>query len=77
MRTSTSHIRPANFYSRSFARAQSAVNHVTNLTDAVTLLTQATESLIHGQFLGTFSPVSKSNAIPNYDLVVHDASLTR
>ena len=49
MRKSVSHTRPENFYQRGYARSQGMVNQVTNLTDAVALLTQATEPLIHGK----------------------------
>ena len=49
MRKSVSQFRPENFYLHGYGRSQGMVNHVTNLTDAVALLTQATEPLIHGK----------------------------
>ena len=51
MRKSVSQCRPENFYLHGYGRSQGMVNHVTNLTDAVALLTQATEPLIHGKKL--------------------------
>ena len=38
-----------NFYHRNFVRCQALITHVSNLTDGVSLLTQATEALLEGE----------------------------
>ncbi len=53
LQESTSQLRPENFYQRSYSRALGMVNQVTNLTDAVTLLAQVSEPIMHGEFIVT------------------------
>ncbi len=58
LRKSSSHLRRENFYHRGYSRSLRMVSHVTNLTDAVALLTQATEPLLHGESRAFFLSLS-------------------